>query len=626
MHLKHKIALFYLFFGYLWVLLTDLLFSSLLHHPVERYEILKGIIYVTVTAILLHILIARDNKKLLALRNQALLNEEKYKEILNHANDGLALYRLNKDDSLTFLESNDLFVEMTGYTRDMLTKMQYEQYITHGQGVDGPAHFAKQIKRHGRWLRECLIVPRAGDSFHVEVNSKLYERQDERLVISVFRNIQDRKGIENMMIHRLYHDDLTDLPNARSMHEKIQYYMQSKQAYILLVIQIHRFQMLHDAFGRRKCNHLLLSACKRLMPLASEGLLAKMDGETFKLVLDLHKKDKLPTILQTIEGLFKESFTIEEEEVKLDIHIGIAYSSHADQDPDLIIQQAYRSLYAARKLGQVYVLEADRYESENPLSLRLENDLRKAVIMNQIEVYCQPQFDCHRGSIHAIEALVRWQHPSLGLLTPQHFIGIAEETGYIVSLGEWVLREACRQTKQLQVQLGSRISVSVNVSMRQFLQSNIVEIVDQILADTKLEPSCLMLEITESMIMDPQGTIEVLSQLKKIGVKISIDDFGTGYSSLSYLRSLPVDELKIDKSFISEILNSQHDRKIVSTIIELAHSLGLQVVAEGVENIEQVQVLGMLACDRGQGYFVSPPVDFTELQSLLTQDGKRWGA
>jgi EAL domain-containing protein (putative c-di-GMP-specific phosphodiesterase class I) len=249
--------------------------------------------------------------------------------------------------------------------------------------------------------------------------------------------------------------------------------------------------------------------------------------------------------------------------------------------------------------------------------LKLESELRKAIANDEFELYFQPQMDIETGRIVGVEALIRWNHPERGMISPMHFIPLAEESGLIVPLGEWVLRAACKQNKEWQEQGYDPFPIAVNLSMRQFFQHNLKGKINQVLLQTGLEPHYLELEITESMTMDVEYAIQSLLELKELGVKISIDDFGTGYSSLYYLKRFPIDKLKIDRSFVRDIMIDPNDAAIVTTIISMTHHLNLKVIAEGVETEEQLHFLHNNQCNEIQGYWFSPPVGATQLESML---------
>jgi predicted signal transduction protein with EAL and GGDEF domain len=350
---------------------------------------------------------------------------------------------------------------------------------------------------------------------------------------------------------------------------------------------------------------------------------ARQGGDEFVLVLSgIREDDDVPVVAQKILKAMSVPFDINGRELHITCSIGIASYPKDGEDSQTLLKNADAAMYSAKKLGrnnaQYYSAEMNVKAMER---LVLENGLHHALERNEFLLHYQPQVDLRTGEIAGMEALVRWQHPELGLVSPAMFIPVAEDSGLIVSIGEWVLRTACAQNKAWQLAGFKPISVAVNLSARQFRQPDLAEMVAGILAETGLDSACLELELTESLVMqDVEKTIATLSKLKAMGIKLSIDDFGTGYSSLSYLKRFPIDTLKIDQSFVRDITTDPDDAAIAKAIISMAHDMQLRVIAEGVETEAQKTFLQQRHCDEMQGYLFSRPVPAEAFETLL-RDG-----
>jgi EAL domain-containing protein (putative c-di-GMP-specific phosphodiesterase class I) len=328
--------------------------------------------------------------------------------------------------------------------------------------------------------------------------------------------------------------------------------------------------------------------------------------------------------MNNINESLTKPFIIDNHEIFITASGGISLFPDDGSDAETLLKNAGAALYRTKKQGgNSYQFYTADMNAEALKRMAFENNLRRALERNEFKVFYQPKINIVNGQIVGMEALVRWQHPEFGIVSPAEFIPLAEETGLIVPIGEWVLRTACLQSKAWQDEGFSQLQVSVNLSPRQFSQTNLLEVITGIINETGIDPNCLECEITESLIMqNTEEAIRILSELKKLGVKISIDDFGTGYSSLGYLKRLPLDVLKIDKSFVQDVTSAAEDAAIVMTIISLAHNLNLKVIAEGVEIEEQLKFLQLLKCDEWQGFLYSKPVSAAEFRVLLQKNSK----
>jgi predicted signal transduction protein with EAL and GGDEF domain len=368
---------------------------------------------------------------------------------------------------------------------------------------------------------------------------------------------------------------------------------------------------------------LLVQIARRLEScLRTSDIVARLGGDEFTILLDeFDDTEDAFTIVERIQQSLKEPFELSGREVFTSASIGIALSNAAYTKPEELLRDADIAMYRAKGAGRArYQIFNQAMHEQASVRLQLETEIRRAVERGEFRMFYQPIIEIQSGKTIGFESLVRWQHPERGIVSPDDFIPIAEETGQIIPLGEWVLRESCRQFREWQSEkiADENLTISVNLSCKQFMQSDLVERITAILQETQLNAECLRLEITEShLIEDSELAVTIIKRLRDIGVKLSIDDFGTGYSSLSYLHRLPIDFLKIDRSFVSRMLTNNENSEIVQTVITLAKNLGIEVIAEGIETIEQAEQLRKLNCRFGQGYFYSKPVNAEKARDII---------
>lgn len=424
-----------------------------------------------------------------------------------------------------------------------------------------------------------------------------------------------------------YYDDMTGLPNRRMfmqrLEEAIGMAVNERFSIAVLYMDLDRFKRINDTFGTDFGDMLLMQIAERLLrTMTDNDVVARMEGDEFACFFtfveseaEVHKR-----IMQWLSVL-EEPFCLNDVPVHVTMSIGIAMVDNPGSiDGAQAMKQADLALSRVKEQGKNGFLFYVPEMNDRPLErLTLENDMRRGLKEEEFELYYQPQFDMNTERIVGMEALVRWNHPVRGMISPGEFIPIAEENGFIVALGTWVLEEACRQNKEWQQKGFPPIPVSVNLSVRQFEMDNLSETVEEVLAKTGLDPAYLDLEITESMTMDVPRASPVLQQLKDMGVAISIDDFGTGYSSLHYLKNFPIHRLKIDRSFVRDLQQDPNDAAIVSAIIALGHNMNMQVIAEGVETEEQLHFLQKHNCDEIQGFYFSPPLSCQRFEQLFRE-------
>lgn len=430
--------------------------------------------------------------------------------------------------------------------------------------------------------------------------------------------------------HLAYHDGLTDLPNRILFEDRLTQALilaeHNHQTLGVLFLSLDGLKNVHETLGRATGDRLLQSVAERLRISAHQGeTVARFEGDEFALLLTqtggTEGEHVVEVIFQINESL-KLPFVVGGHELFITASIGITLYPDDGADAPTLLKNADAALYRAREQGgdnyQFYTADMNAKAMKR---LTLESSLRRALERDEFEVHYQPVLDTHTRKIVGMEALLRWRHPELGLVQPAEFIPLAEATGMIVPIGEWVLRAACAQSKSWQEAGFAPLALAVNLSARQFQQQNLSEVVVLILQETGLNPRDLVLELTESSIMkNAESAVRTLGALKAMGVKIAIDDFGTGYSSLCYLKRLPIDTLKIDQSFVRDVPTDTDDAALVMAIITLAHNLRLKVVAEGVESEEQLSFLHLLRCDEWQGYLFSKPLPVEAFEGLLLRE------
>ncbi|RNB89965.1 EAL domain-containing protein [Brevibacillus fluminis] len=420
----------------------------------------------------------------------------------------------------------------------------------------------------------------------------------------------------NAKIHYLaYHDSLTGLPNFRFFQEQINLVVaeakNARRQVAILFLDLDRFKQINDSLGHDAGDVLLQMVSERLREaVEGEGVVYRHGGDEFIILLDGTNEKRTERMAQALMDVLSQPFALNGLELVITASIGVSlYPPHGD-DVKILMKRAVNSMYHAKRQGknnvQLYSKQIDQLSKAN---LETEMMLRKALERGEFVLHYQPQADVKARRITGVESLIRWHNAKEGMIAPDKFIPLAEETGLIVAIGEWVLRTACKQNMKWQEMGLPPMVISVNLSVRQFFQPDLIEMISAILVETGLEPEYLELEITESMMMNMDSAEQILHQLKAIGVKIAIDDFGMGYSSLNYLKRLPTDHLKIDQSFVRDISNTSNDQDIVATIIAMGHTLKKKVIAEGVETKEQLQFLQEKQCDEIQGYYISKPVD-----------------
>lgn len=555
------------------------------------------------------------------------LSEERFRLAIENIPDTFVIY----DAQRRFQFVNAFGVKRSGYSQEALLGNTDEEVFPPSV-TDAYLPILRQtVETRTLQTGECKISLLDSEPFTIVVTyvPLLNEHGEIHQILGITHDITERKRAEEQLLHNAFHDALTGLPNRAFFMECLKQTLQRAKRqenylFAVLFLDLDRFKVINDSLGHLKGDQFLLAIAKRLgVCIRSTDTAARLGGDEFTILLD--EIQNLSDAIKVAERIQQEltlPLELDGQEVFTTASIGIALSSTVDYDqPENLLRDADMAMYRAKALGKA------RYEIFNPemytnalARLQLETDLRRAIERHEFQVYYQPIVSLTNGRILGFEALLRWQHPERGLILPTDFVSFAEETGLIVEIGYWALHEACRQMQTWRVShyTNSLEKISVNLSVKQFSQPDLIEQIGKILHSTGLDASNLMLEITESAIMEngDEGNA-ALSKLQKMGIELSIDDFGTGYSSLGRLHSFPISMLKIDRSFVSPMDDNSRNLEIIETIITLAHKLGVDVTAEGVETKEQLALLRKLNCECGQGYFFSCPLDNRAAVALI---------
>jgi diguanylate cyclase (GGDEF)-like protein/PAS domain S-box-containing protein len=493
-----------------------------------------------------------------------------------------------------------------GYTsEEMLGKMGHETI-----GLDLSSLDLNQAR-----YREIAVelTGRRGDGSPVEVGLTLSLLRGENGATvgwsCIANDITARKQAEAALEHQARHDALTDLPNRRALREAVEAVIDDSQACGVLVLDLDRFKEVNDTLGHEHGDLLLREVAARLRAaLPDPSTIARLGGDEFGVLLPCGQIERIQASVDSIITALREPFMLQGYRVEVDVSIGIALAPEHGSSFDLLFRRADVAMYVAKREGKGSAIYAPDQDFHSPERLALMGELRQAIETDALVLHYQPKVDCPSGELIGVEALVRWPHPRRGMIQPDSFIPLAEQTGLIRPLTQWVIRAALRQCRAWR-DTGLCVPVAVNLSTRNLHEADLVSTIRQALESYNLPPSALELEITESSLMaNPDRALWVLSELNRVGIKIAVDDFGTGYSSLAYLKDLPVHELKIDRSFVRDMLEQPRNRAIVQSTVDLAHHLGMRVVAEGVEDHGTWELLGRVGCDMAQGYFLSKPV------------------
>ncbi len=522
------------------------------------------------------------------------------------------MYRIFNIDPTTTRSLRKLFIEMI-----------HPEDMTHVKEL----HYQAQ-KNHVPYETTHRVLLKNGTLKYIHAKAITYYDNHEN-AISIMGTVQDvteQKMVEKQVEFLASHDTLTELPNrmlAQSRCEQsIAYAKRSHSKIALLFIDLDDFKTINDSLGHALGHVMLKMVAKRLKQhIRQTDTLSRQGGDEFLMILtDVRDVEDVSAVALKLLGEFEKPFHLDEHILSSSISVGIALYPDDGKHFEPLLQRADTAMYKAKEAGRnTYCFFTEAMNQEIFAHLTLQNDLKQALVQQQFVLHYQPQVDLKTNTINGVEALIRWLHPQNGLVPPTQFISIAESTGLIFDIGEWVIREACHQASKWHQQ-GMKITMAVNISAVQFKRGNLERVIEKALEDSGLNPHYLELELTESILIhDTENVLYTIRKLKNLGIKLSIDDFGTGYSSLSYLKRFAVDKLKIDQSFVRDILKDQEDDAIVQAIIQMAKSLNLKTVAEGVEAKEILEILKHHGCDAVQGYYFAKPMNATDFSHYFSQ-------
>ena len=544
-------------------------------------------------------------------------SEQRFRNLFQHAADSIVI----ADCTLRIIAANERACSNFGYTEEEFLGLQVQD-IDSGYAY-GPELGQALDDGQTRLLRIDKLR-KDGTVFPADVHISRFEDGGKVFFQAIIRDVTEREEAQNRLQQLATHDTLTGLPNRALLNERMQALLDTcprNGAVATMFLDLDRFKEVNDSFGHEFGDVLLCEVAARLRRvIRPSDVIARLGGDEFVIAAHCPSGRAAATgIADKLLDVLTTPIAIAGQDVTIGASIGISLFPLDAPTKEQLFQAADTAMYRAKAAGRN---RARFFEAEMAVATRermtLETSLRPALARGEFVLHYQPRIDLRDMSVLGMEALIRWNHPERGLVSPQQFIPIAEETGLIVQIGRWVLQEACAQTCRLMRELGRTICVSVNVSARQLANQTFVDDVRQVLGETGIPPGCLELELTESALIDDiERTACMLRELHELGVKLAVDDFGTGYSGLAYLRSFPIDVLKLDRSFVL-----QHDERIsafdfVKAFVDMAHALKMSVVAEGVETVDVVDFLRSAACDQAQGYYFARPMPLAELRRLL---------
>ena len=621
-----RTALLYGLLSVFWLLITDHLLNSYFDDSAQlaKWQLINGYVFALFSAVL--IFFARARLFGFLGISPGLKRQRQDQERLRQAAVVFDCTRegvLVSDSRGVIVHVNRALVEITGYSVEEVLGHRPNMFKS---GRHGPAFYEamfKSIDESGDWHGEIWNRRKSGEVYPQwqTVRSITDDKGQITHYVAVFSDISAIKHSQNELARLVHHDPLTDLPNRLLFTERTEQALASAHRHqtgcALLMVDLDHFKIINDSLGHNIGDLLLKAVADRLLRIFGKGFtVARLGGDEFAVLVDncpqvAHAANAAQQVLEVMKG----AFDVDKHQLFISASIGISVFPKDALNAEQLLRNADSALFKAKSIGREgYALYTEELTAHAQYRIEVAGDLRRALEQQELRVYYQPVHDLHTSRLIGVEALVRWEHPLRGLLSPGEFIPIAERTGLIAEIDAWVLEQACWQMVQWQA-AGLKLSfVAVNISSRLFARPELYTLVSTVLADTGLDPSLLELEVTESAVMDnSQVALEQMHRLRALGLRLAIDDFGTGFSSLLRLKRLPVQKLKIDQGFVAGLPGDNDDVAIVRAVIALGQSMGLQVHAEGIEQVEQARFLLDLNCNLGQGYWFGRPMPAKEL-------------
>lgn len=552
----------------------------------------------------------------LVTEQQLLRNaEQKYRSIVDHNLDGVLT--INTDGKI--LEVNPAGQKQSGYTEKQMSKRSIFDLIAESDIETFKGLFHTTLTGTSLESMDCRFIHARGYSFTTQMKTiPIVINKEITGIYLIMRDLSEQAENVETIKFMAFHDQLTGLYNRRALVDDLEECIKRHKktgAFGLLSIDLDRFKYLNDTLGHLAGDQILIKVAERLRELGKENIkVYRQGGDEFSILIEDNRKGAAQ-LAQRILSLFAKSFYLDHQEYFISPSIGISMFPHDGKNAETIMKNADEALFRVKERGKAH-FQFYRAEMNTMVShiVSLETHLRKALARDEFTLYYQPQVELNSGKITSFEALIRWNSAELGLISPGDFIPLAEDTGLIIPIGNWVIDTACKQINQWNSYGADEIKIAINISPKQFLQPKLVDTIKDAIKKYQINPALLQIEITEGAMQNTNETSPILKKLKELGITISIDDFGTGYSSLNYIKQFPIDVLKIDQSFVRDVINSEKDAAITTTIIHLANSLGLEVVAEGIEEVEQVEFLKKANCHKGQGYLFSRPIPAQDVE------------
>jgi diguanylate cyclase (GGDEF)-like protein/PAS domain S-box-containing protein len=561
--------------------------------------------------------VTRDVTESLREKNRLVESEQHYRSIVDHNMD--AIFSIDLDGKI--LETNPAAHLLTGYSAKQMKDKLIFEFIANSDFF----HFKNLLEQSKAGFAletlDCRFVHYKGNALTLHIKTvPIVIFEEIKGIYVILRDLSEQAKHAETLKYMAFHDQLTGLLNRRAligdMEEGIKAAKKSSDEIALISIDLDRFKYLNDTLGHIYGDEILKRVAERLSEIRANNIqVYRQGGDEFMILIFETNRKQVTRYAEKILTKFTNSFYLNSHEYYISPSIGISMFPADGKDSETLIKNADEALFRVKERGKAhYQFYRSEMNSEIQNVVSLETHLRKAIEKKELILLYQPQIDLSTVKVNSFEALIRWNCAELGMIAPNDFIPLAEETGLIIPIGNWVIETACKQIRRWNNKGYKDIRIAINISPKQFQQSNLVNTIKGNLDKYQIKPSSLEIEITEGAMGDKTETIPILKNLKEIGVTISVDDFGTGYSSLSYLKQFPIDVLKIDQSFVKDVLTNEKDAAITTTIIHLGRSLGLEVIAEGVEEADQAEFLLNAQCQKAQGYYFAKPLVVEEIE------------